>query len=138
MTHILLHRSTLYWSWLCFIISQIHCVFFVATICLSHQKYRSTVYLRWLYPFLPIRLWIRSVFYGGHILQILITQAQVCLPWVLKHVIIFVGCLCVASIRFSKSIPLPEILQSISVISWHLLTSYFGGHSVTCQNYSAG
>ena len=27
MTHILLHRSTLYWSWLCLVILQIHCVF---------------------------------------------------------------------------------------------------------------
>ena len=51
---------------------------------------------------------------------------------------IFVGCLCAAFVRFSESIPLLEHIQSISVINWHLLTSYFGGHSVTCQNCSAG
>ena len=53
----------------------------------------------------------------------------------LKHVIIFVGCLCAASVRFSESIPLLESLQRISVISSYLLTSYFGGQSVTHQNY---
>jgi hypothetical protein len=54
----------------------------------------------------------------------------------LKHVVIFVGCLCVTSVMFSASIPLLESLQSISVISSCLLTSYFGGQSVTRQNYS--
>jgi hypothetical protein len=54
----------------------------------------------------------------------------------LKHVIIFVGCLCAAFVRFFESIPLLESLQSISVISSYLLTSYFGGQSVTRQNYS--
>jgi hypothetical protein len=54
----------------------------------------------------------------------------------LKRVIIFVGCLCAASVRFSASIPLLESLQIISVISSHLLTSYFGGQSVTHQHYS--
>jgi hypothetical protein len=53
----------------------------------------------------------------------------------LKHVMIFVGCLCATSIRFSEFIPLLEILQRISVISSHLLTSYFGGQSVTHQRY---
>jgi hypothetical protein len=46
----------------------------------------------------------------------------------LKHVIIFVGCLCASFVRFSTSIPLLESLQSISVISSCLLTSYFGGN----------
>ena len=54
----------------------------------------------------------------------------------LKHVIIFVGCLCAAFFKFSASIPLLESLQSISVISFHLLTSYFGGKSVTHKKYS--
>jgi hypothetical protein len=52
----------------------------------------------------------------------------------LKHVIIFVGCLCATFVRFSMSIPLIESLQSISFISSYLLTSYFGGKSVTRQN----
>ena len=137
MTHILLHRSTLYWSWLCLVISQIHCVLFVATISSSHQSIDPHCILGG-YTFLSIQLWIRSIFYGGHIFQVLITQAQVCLPWVLKNVMIFVGCLYAASITFSESIPFLERLQSISVISSHLLTSYFAGHSVTCQNYSIG
>jgi hypothetical protein len=54
----------------------------------------------------------------------------------LKHVIIFVGCLCAASVRFSASIPFLESLQSISVIISYLLTSYFGGKSVTHEKYS--
>jgi hypothetical protein len=54
----------------------------------------------------------------------------------LKRVTIFVGCLCVAFVRFFASIPLLESLQSISVISSCLLTSYFGGQSVTHQKYS--
>ena len=49
---------------------------------------------------------------------------------------IFVGCLCATFVRFSKSIPLLESLQSISFISSHLLTSYFGGKSFTHQYYS--
>jgi hypothetical protein len=53
-----------------------------------------------------------------------------------KHVIIFVGCLCAAFVRFSASIPFLESLQIISVISSHLLTSYFGGKSVTHKKYS--
>jgi hypothetical protein len=53
-----------------------------------------------------------------------------------KHVIIFVGCLCVAFVRFSTSIPLLESLQRISVIISRLLTSYFGGQSVTHKKYS--
>jgi hypothetical protein len=35
---ILQHRSTLYWSWLCLVISYIHYVFFVATISLGHRS----------------------------------------------------------------------------------------------------
>jgi hypothetical protein len=49
----------------------------------------------------------------------------------LKHVIIFVGCLCANFVRFTTSIPFLESLQSISVISSYILTSYFGGQSVT-------
>jgi hypothetical protein len=54
----------------------------------------------------------------------------------LKHVIIFVGCLCSSFIKFSASKPFLESLQSISVISSYLLTSYIGGQSVTHRNYS--
>ena len=140
----------LYWTNVTYIVTQIHIVLVVAMsyhlvdpLCISRGydqfmslEYRSTMYFRWLYPLLSIRLWIRSVFYGGHILQVLITQAQVCLPWDLKYVMIFVGCLCASSVRFSESIPLLERLQIISVISSYLLTSYFGGQSVTHQNYS--
>jgi hypothetical protein len=53
----------------------------------------------------------------------------------LEYVIIFVGCLCAAYVRLFESIPLLESLQIISVISSHLLTSYFGGQSVTHQHY---
>jgi hypothetical protein len=54
----------------------------------------------------------------------------------LKHVIIYVVCLCPAFVRFSVSIPMLESLQNILVISSYILTSYFGRQSVTCQNYS--
>jgi hypothetical protein len=66
-THTLLHRSTLYWSCLCLVISWIHCVFFVATISPSHQSIDPHCIFGG-YTFLSIQLWIRSVFYGGHIL----------------------------------------------------------------------
>jgi hypothetical protein len=47
--------------------------FFVATISLMSLEYRSTMYLSVaILLLLSIRLWIRSVFYGGHILQVLI------------------------------------------------------------------
>ena len=52
----------------------------------------------------------------------------------LKHVIIFVGCLCAAFVRFFASIPLLESLQIISVISYCLLTSYFGGNLLHIKN----
>jgi hypothetical protein len=54
----------------------------------------------------------------------------------LKHVIIFVGCLCVSFVRFSTSIPLLESLQIISFISSYLLTLYFWGQFVTHEKYS--
>jgi hypothetical protein len=53
-----------------------------------------------------------------------------------KHVIIFVGCLCEAFVRLSASIPFLESLQRISIISSCLITSYFGGQSVTHKKYS--
>jgi hypothetical protein len=53
----------------------------------------------------------------------------------LKHVIIFVGFLCASSIKFSASIPLLKKFYKVLQLSC-LLTSYFGGKSVTPQNYS--
>jgi len=38
ITHILLHRSTLYCSWLCIFVSYIHCVFFMDMISSGHRS----------------------------------------------------------------------------------------------------
>jgi hypothetical protein len=54
----------------------------------------------------------------------------------LKHVLTFVQWSCATSVKFSESVPLLESMQIILVISSRLLTSYFGGQSVTHQNYS--
>jgi hypothetical protein len=41
----------------------------------SGQQSIDPHYILGGYTFLSIQLWIRGVFYGGHILQVLITQA---------------------------------------------------------------
>jgi hypothetical protein len=135
MTHILLHRSTLYWSWLCLVI-------FVDPLCILRgydqfrsSEYRSTLYPQWLYLFINTIMDLQCILWRPYLTSL--DHPSIGMPALgLKHVIIFVGCLCAAFVRFSASIPLLESLQSISVISSHLLTSYFGGQSVTHQKYS--
>jgi hypothetical protein len=107
----------------------------VATISSGHQSI-DPHYILGGYAFLLIQLWICSVFYGDHIFASPDYPSIGMPALVLEHVMIFVGCLCAASVRFFVSIPLLESIQIISVISSHILTSYFGGQSVTHQHYS--
>jgi hypothetical protein len=91
------------------------------------SEYRSTLYPRWLYLFINTIMDPQCILWWPYLASL--DHPSIGMPALgLEHVIIFVGCLCVASVRFSESIPLLESLQSISVISSHLLTSYFGGN----------
>src|ERR1700722_11519320 len=98
-------------------------------------EYRTTGVFQWVYLFINTIMDPQCILWRPYLASL--DHPSIGMPALgLKHVIIFVGCLCAASVSFLASIPLLESLQSISVISSCLLTSYFGGQSVTCQNYS--
>jgi hypothetical protein len=79
-------------------------------------EYRSTVYFQWLYLFINTIMDPQCILWRPYLASL--DHPSIGMPALgLKHVIIFVGCLCAASVRFSASIPLLESLQSISVIS---------------------
>jgi hypothetical protein len=99
------------------------------------SEYRSTLYPCWLYLFINTIMDSQCILWQPYLADL--DHPNIGMPALgLEHVIIFLGCLCAASVGFSEYIPLLGSLQSISVISSHLLTSYFGGQYVTHQHYS--
>jgi hypothetical protein len=98
-------------------------------------EYSSTMYFQWLYLFINTIMDPQCILWRPYLASI--DHPSIRMPALgLKHVIIFVGCLSASFVRFSVSIPLLESLQRILVISSYLLTSYFGGKSVTHKKYS--
>ena len=73
LIYILSHRSTLYWSMAMFYHLESPLCIYRGYDQFMSWRYRSTLYLRWLYPSL-VSSWIHSIFIGGHTLSSLLLK----------------------------------------------------------------